>query len=197
MGKANRVKARDKKTKWEDLVKLRNDITMSLLNQISLMQELFNNNQSTILKDPEVSKILQGIFLSYNDISKEIRFNSEKHITYKFMVSKDHDIEYYNAIDHRDEYENMVNNNIEDFNTELSHRTGILNEKNHDELMLYYNIISNYASIEERIANMASYSYMEVMRRIGASESTQKELNEFANITDEILIAGGLKERKE
>ena len=68
-------------TKWEELLKLKDECVDYLVKQQMLLKELTSKFQETIKNNKEINSILLGTFNSYNDIAQKVRKNMEFHMT--------------------------------------------------------------------------------------------------------------------
>lgn len=193
MSKANRNKRKKEqlsfnktKVKWEDLLERRKVILDTFVNQIAVLNSLIMKYKDKIENNKEAQELVKGLNLSYNDLSKKIRFNIEQHVNFKFNMSSVNSLEYFLDRANDGAFDQLVEEHREDYLTEVDYKKGIIKDNKSDEFFLYLNIDSNYISLGMELATLSSQPLLNFIYSIGVMDNEKEEFNKLEqSIIDE------------
>lgn len=193
MGKANKAKNQKKKglrfnspdtLYWEDLQELRSNILNTFVTQIATCSELINKYKNIVESNPDLGNKVRGLMLCYEDIAKKIRFNTEKHVTFGYMISAVNDLDYFLNPVNDPEYNQLILDNREMFNKELDTRKGEVKPES-DDFYKFINIQSNYISIGLELGSLVQQPLFNIMLDMGATNDVKEQFKELEKVAIE------------
>lgn len=193
MGKANKAKNQKKKglrfnssdtLYWEDLQELRSNILNTFVTQIATCSELINKYKNIVESNPDLGNKVKGLMLCYEDIAKKIRFNTEKHVTFGYMISTVNNLDYFLNPANDAEYNQLVLDNREMFNKELDTRKGEVDPES-DDFYKFINVQSNYISIGLELGSLVQQPLFNIMLDMGATNDVKEQFKELEKVAIE------------
>lgn len=189
MGKSNKRKNKKNKLgfndkqniKWEDLVGFKDEVVAVLQDQMATLTNLIVIYKDKIEGNTELQEKINGMILSYGDISKELRFNMEKHITFGFMLSSLHPVEYYTNPEHVGEYEQDLDSHKPDSINIVDNKKGSI-EEGSDDFFQYVNIQTNYISLGMKLAALVQQPLFNIMLDLGVADEDKAKFEEIEKL---------------
>ena len=182
-------KNRDK-FNWDDLEELKNSCLNLVLNQFAVVGEINKayNKIEQSKRNPEVNVLILGFIKSLEECFIRIRYNSERHIKYKYNIS-DH-LEIEEALNKPEEFYKLLEDNKPDSKEIKSVKKGMVKaSKKHitTEQYEYININSEYVNLGIVLRDLTGIPTYKLFDAIGF---TQEDIKKFG-IINQIVKEGG------
>lgn len=188
MGKANKAKHNKQRFNnitynWEELLEEKDKLVQFYSESIAKLDYLLNLYKEKINKDITLKNKVNGLMLSFLDLSKKIRFTMERHIEFEYMISKVNTLEYFIDPANAAEYEQLIRENS-GFNKKIKHRQGKVNPNKTDDFYTYMGIQSTYVGIGMELAGLLRTPLINIISDLGV---LNEDLKDFDKIEEEAM----------